>query len=323
MRGSNDYTDELRRLRSLLIVTSLQKRSDLKALELIREYPGELSWEPLNNLLIDPDVWTYAVVTQGYDPRLAFCHPDILRYNPATSLYYRGLCALSLKAAKDYFGDVKRLEEGSRHSVLSDEKALQMARTYNAFICSIIENSTDWTLDNGYRTIVATLGITFDGVMRNRVGNIAEERIRTLILDWVINHGLLVEPPLTQEQVYESVPRDCTLQEGITMRFGSEPDIAFMRDDELLAIVEVKGGIDPAGALERYGAATKSFQHAVHVSPRCRNFYLGAVFTPELERRVSADRLVDKTFDIIRLLEDPKSREEFFSELFHHTLRLS
>jgi hypothetical protein len=39
----------------------------------------------------------------------------------------------------------------------------------------------------------------------------------------------------------------------------------------LLAVVEIKGGIDPAGALERYVAATKSFQHAltpylIHIS---------------------------------------------------------
>ena len=41
-----------------------------------------------------------------------------------------------------------------------------------------------------------------------------------------------------------------------------------------MAVIEVKGGTDSAGALERYGAAKKSFEHAIEVSPRCKNFYI-------------------------------------------------
>ena len=106
------------------------------------------------------------------------------------------------------------------------------------------------------------------------------------------------------------------------MRFGSEPDISFWRKEELLAVVEIKGGTDPAGALERYGAATKSFQHAVQTASRCRNFYLGAVFTPELERRIGEDRLVERPFNLVAILDKKETREEFLTELFHHTLRL-
>jgi len=322
MAKSNRYTEDLRLIKSLLIVTSLQKRNDLKAVQLIRAFPKKLTWEPLSNILIDPEVWAYAEAKR-FDPKLVFCHPNVLSYKPATSLYYRGLCGLSLKAAKDYFGAVESLEEGSPRARLDAKKALKMARTYNAFICSIIKNSTAWTLENGNRTIIATLGITLDGIMRNKVGNIAEERIRTLILEWLIDEELLVEPTLTKNQLYEKIPSSCTLKKNITMKFGSEPDISFSRDNELLVVVEIKGGIDPAGALERYGAATKSFQHAAKVSPRCKNFYLGAVYTPELERRISEDRLVEKTFNIIEILDKPPARERLFRELFHHTLRIT
>ena len=317
MTEPGQYTHNLRLVKSLLIVASLQKRQDLKAIQFIQRFSGDLTWEPLNELIIDPEVWKYAINTQRYDPKLVFCHPEMLLYKPSTSLYYRGLCGLSLKAAKDYFGALESLEAGNPRARLSAEKALKMARTYNTFICSIIKNSTDWTLENGNRTIIATLGITLDGVMRNNVGKIAEERIRTLMLEWLIGRGLLVKPTVTREQVYESIPLVCTLREGITMRFGSEPDISFIREDNLLSVVEIKGGIDPAGALERYGAATKSFQHAVGQSHRCKNFYLGAVYTPELERRIAEDRLVEKSFDIIQILDDPNAAEELFGELFH------
>lgn len=323
MAKSNPYTDELRRVRSLLVVNSLQRRTDLHAREIIREFKRTLKWKPLRSLLIEREAWEYAVSTKRHDPKLVFCHPDVLLAHPATSLYYRGLCGLSLKAVRDYFGAVDSLESGKAHARLEGVKALKMARTYNAFISSIIKNSTDWTLEDGYRTVIATLGITLDGVMRNRVGSIAEERIRRMVLEWLVENDLIVEPRLGKRDVPECKGSTFRLSDGTIMKFGSEPDIAFRRGDDLFVVIEIKGGIDPAGALERYGAATKSFQNAIAMSPRCENFYLGAVFTAELQRRIAGDRLVKKTFNIIEVLGDPKAREKFFKEIFHYALRMA
>lgn len=321
MPESNDYTKELRLIRSLLIVSSLQERRDLKALELIQKYSRKITWN-LDKLKIDHEIWNY-VKNMGYDPKFVFCHPKVLIYKPATSLYYRGLSGLSLKAAKSYLGAVDALESGGLKINLEGKKALLMAQTYNSFICSIIKNSNAWTLENGYRTIIANLGITIDGVMRNKIGVIVEQRIRTLILEWLIEHHLIIKPELTKEKIRDQgIPASSILKGNIGMKFGSEPDIAFIRDEVLLAVVEIKGGTDPAGALERYGAATKSFQHATSVSKRCKNFYLVAVVTEELMRRMEDDRLVDSRFDIVKLLEEPGYREDFFNELFHHTLRM-
>lgn len=319
--SENDYTDNLRIIKSLLVVTSLQKRNDIKAVQHIRGYNETLIWEPLSDLMIDRDIWNFAN-EKGYDPKLVFCHPKILLSKPSTSLYYRGLCGLSVKAAKSYFGALEALEAGNPRARINDEKAIKMAKTYNFFISSVIKNSTDWSLENGYRTIIATMGITIDGSMRNRIGVIAEDRVRTLILEWLIDKELLLEPSISVEQLQDNLPRICILPHDIKMQFSSEPDISFLKDEQILAVVEIKGGIDPAGALERYGAATKSFQHAIEVSARCKNIYLGAIFTAELERRISDDRLVEKTFNIIDILDDPTARESFFNELFHHTLRI-
>ena len=315
------YTDHLRIIKSLLIVTSLQKRKDIKAIDAIRKFSKPLSWKPLKEFMIDADVWKYAV-KKGYDPKEVFCHPDVLIHNPTTSLYYRGLCGLSVKAAKSYFGTIESLEEGNSRSQLAVEKAQKMACIYNFFICSIIKNSTDWSIENGYRTIIATLGITLDGSMRNKIGRIAEDRIRAMIVEWLAEKKLVVEQKTDKKRISDKIQRTFELKNGVIMEFSSEPDISFTKEKNLLAVVEIKGGIDPAGALERYGAATKSFQHAIATSSRCKNFYLGAVFTPELERRISEDRLVEKTFNIIEILDDPAARERFFTELFHHVLRM-
>jgi len=180
----------------------------------------------------------------------------------------------------------------------------------------------DWTLDDGARTIIATLGITIDGVMRNKVGEIAEERIRVMLVQWLTAKKLILHPTLEGPIEGHSLPKQFVLTNGIIMEFSSEPDVSFEKEEKLLAIIEIKGGIDPAGALERYGAARKSFEHAIQQSPKCKAFYLGGVFTPELDKRMNADRFVEHRFSIIDILQDEASREEFLTELFHHTLRV-
>jgi hypothetical protein len=156
------------------------------------------------------------------------------------------------------------------------------------------------------------------------VGAIAEERIRTLVFSWLQNKNLI--KTYEESNTLDELPRICKLENNIIMRFSSEPDISFSRltdtSEELLAVIEIKGGIDPAGALERYGAATKSFQHSLKENQRCKNFFLSAVYTQELKNRIQEDRLVEKFYDIIDILEKPEIRNDFFRELFHYSLRI-
>lgn len=320
--GQHAYDFEL--IKSVLIVTSLQKKSDLHARKLIQDYTGEPAWEPLSELSIEPEVWECVVTIREYDPKFVFCHPDVLLYKPATSIYYRGLCGLSQKAARGHFGAVKPLEEGKPDARLNASKALKMAQTYNRLICSAIKNSTDWTLEDGYRTIIATLGITIDGRMRNKIGGMAEEHIRTIILEYLIDNHLIVEPVIAKEQIPESIRGvEFVLKDNIVMRFGSEPDISFKdQEGNLRATIEVKGGTDTAGALQRFGAVLKSFQDAISKSPDCVNFYLGGVFTPELLTRIRSERSINKHFNIFEMIDNPSVKEEFLSELFHYTLRI-
>jgi len=323
----DSYSDNLRKVKSLLIVTSLQKRTDLKAFETLAALDLPLNWKPLSELMIDPETWDYVVEQRKYDPELVFCHPDVVLQQSATSLYYRGLTGLSIKAAKEYIGAVENLEKGNERARIDEAKALKMARVYNTFVCSIIKGSTNWTLENGRRTIIATLGITLDGIMRNKVGSIAEERVRTLVFEWLKARKLIISPPPKTLEQLDNLPSVCELVDKVFMRFSSDPDITFFRKatdgEELLAVIEIKGGIDPAGALERYGAATKSFQHALKENQRCKNFFLSAVYTTELQNRIQHDRLVEQFYDIIEILEEPEVRAAFFEELFHYSLRLT
>jgi len=316
-----DYREELRLTKSLLVASELQKRRDVGARRLIEEFDQEISFEPLHHLMIETKAWDH-VSGLGIPPRLVFCHPDVLMRHPQTSLYYRGMAGLSIKAARDYFGGVETLEASLTPQKLLEGKALKMARTYNLYLSSIIVNSTGWSLENGHRAIIATMGISLDGSMRNKVGEIGEERVRRMVTLWLLEHRLIADAEFTEESLHESLPRSLPLLHDIQMKFAAEPDITFEKDGEWLATVEIKGGIDPAGALERYGAAKKSFEHAVRHSGRCKNFYIGGVVTVELKRRIQADRLVEQTYEMIELLRSDEYRQKFFTELFHHTLRI-
>ena len=53
MTESNHYTDDLRLIKSLLIVTSLQKRKDIQAINLIKKFSDNLTWKQISNLLIE------------------------------------------------------------------------------------------------------------------------------------------------------------------------------------------------------------------------------------------------------------------------------
>lgn len=153
----NSYTDNLRKIKSLLIVTSLQKKIDIKAFKQLEKLEIDLNWNPKSNIMIDKDIWDYVVKTRKYDPKLVFCHPVVIIEQPSSSLYYRGLTGLSIKAAKEYIGSIENIEKGSLRVKIAQDKALKMARVYNTFICSIIKGSLDWTLDNGKRTIWRTI----------------------------------------------------------------------------------------------------------------------------------------------------------------------
>ena len=107
------------------------------------------------------------------------------------------------------------------------------------------------------------------------------------------------------------------------MEFSSEPDVAFLCGELLEATIEIKGGIDPAGALERLGAAEKSAQAAIEVNTRCKNFLVAGVITPEMRRRLDQSRLFEKDFQLVELLSSETRQLEFFDEIFNHTLRMS
>ena len=117
----------------------------------------------------------------------------------------------------------------------------------------------------------------------------------------------------------ESDERSWPLTDGVTMEFGSEPDIAFKRSGELAVLIEIKGGKDPAGALERLGAIKKTFDEA---PVGCKNFLVVGVVTSTMQERLGEMRM-ERAFDIGDLQDDEGEWFAFVIEIFHHALRIA
>lgn len=104
------------------------------------------------------------------------------------------------------------------------------------------------------------------------------------------------------------------LRNGTSMVFGAEPDIALLAPaGQTMAVIEVKGGKDPAGALERYGAARKSFERTLEDNPDVITICLASCITDEVKRRLAEDAIVQRVFNLTVLLGDEAQRNDFLA----------
>ena len=300
--------------RSELIAQRIRQRTDLELRQTIASFPEGLTFEPLDEFMISQAAWDH-VTSSGIDSKLVFAHPFLLSQHPRASAYYRGIALLPRKRVSDLAVGVDSWEDGTRTTPVSEAQALRVVRLYNAVISSIIEGSAGWTLENGYRNIVANMGIGLDGTVRNIIGQDAEHLIKTRIREWLDSRGLIAQRNAEQTQFQ--------LPDGYSMRYGSEPDIEFSQivsgEPRVISTIEVKGGRDPAGALERLGAIQKSFEAT---PSNCVNILIAGVVTPEMQDRL--DRLgVDKVYMLDRLAYDGEYWSGFLNEVFHHTVRIT
>ena len=305
------------RQRALVISDTIRRRSDETVRQLIQGFTGPLEFAGrLEDLAIAEEAWDHIVQTQ-IDPKLVFAHPDLLRAYPQTSLHYRGIATLSHKRVKAMASSVENWEAGTLRQRPTAARCINVARTYNSVISVVITGTDGWTLENGYRNVLVTIGITEDGALRNIVGQEGESAVKDGIIGWLEGDGAVVQPrfdgPIT------TFGEDGTLR----MVYGSEPDIKFESLNnqgvwEIVSTVEIKSGTDPAGALERLGAIQKSFDQT---PARSRNFAVLGIVTPAMRERLN-DLNLTRDFLLYDIVNDAAAWNDFIVELFHHTLRI-
>ena len=260
--------------------------------------------------MISPKAWKY-VESSGIEPKHVFAHPALLYLHPEASEYYRGIALLSRKRVAAIATSVDSWEEPGRKSTVKEEQCKKVARLYNSVISSIIEGATDWSLDNGYRNIIANMGIGLDGSMRNLIGQDAEKSVKDRILEWLDIRGLIIERDKQGTRF--------KLKGDYWMYYGSEPDIEFQQNGTVISTIEIKGGTDPAGALERLGAVQKSFETT---PPGSVNLLVVGVVTTEMQERLNSLG-IRKYYLLDDITQDGAGWTDFLNEVFHHTIRIT
>ena len=250
------------------------------------------------------------MIHRGIKPIRVFAHPEVLKQNPKRVGYYRMLAMVSQKSMARVGLSINRYEEG--RSYLDDDAALEISKHLNKIISILIEH--DETVDDRefdlWRGMAA--GSQAQGSWQNTKGDRAEVVIKELIERRVREKGLIFE------EKAHGKGETLKLKDERLLILGSEPDIGIYEDDIIQIAVEIKGGIDPAGVLERFGAALKSLRRAKQESPNSITILImqGVSLTSKAMEEIDRSKsIIDYFFTIEDVIGNEDARKHLFKIL--------
>lgn len=309
--SSNSWTLE-QQTKSLFFLAKLQEWGLQEVAIAIERFDGSsVNWS-LGELNISERAWN-RVIHRGIAPVRVFAHPVVLQSIPRSVGYYRMLAMVSQKSMKRVQLDTEPYEAGSKTP--DQDTAQALASHLNTIISRLVENDEEFNpreLDL-WRGMAA--GSQAQGSWQNAKGTQYETIIQQAIVRHLQQVGLL--------QKHDA--RRIELGDGRVIIFGSDPDIRLMREQELLSAVEIKGGIDPAGAHERLGAALKTLKDCKAKHPNCQTILLSRreTFTQGLQDRMQQSSTeITYWFALEDVLEDENKRAEFIDLFLQHAKSL-
>ena len=215
---------------------------------------------------------------------------------------------------------------------LGDPQIFSLARLFNVHISLIIDSSIQtFTEQELEGLLLISTGAQIDGAWRNAIGEEAEKVVQRLLVKEAVERDLLsalilrngtgVETYNTEklEDLLGNIGRyrGILLNNQTSLLFSSEPDISLVvKLGITLGVIEVKGGNDPSGALERYGAAKKSFEETLRNTPTAKTFFVASCITPEVYSRKAQDQTISEYFNLTEIISDNSIYSKFMQQVF-------
>lgn len=323
------------RLRSTFFYRKLKEYNTLSFPSMVAELisvENLYNWEQRQQWGVGEDAFSYINSHRELHLFQVFCHPKLLREYPRLLGYYRNIAALSQKSVKYLVKvDVKKIEADVNNQIsLNPEQALALATLFNEHITLIVDASIkSLTKEELYGILLTSTGAQIDGSWRNAIGEEAEKVVQRLLLNEVKERRLLgaliprtgtsaeqYDPKRLEEQIGNvHLYRGILLKNQTSILFSSDPDISLLNADGVTACaIEVKGGADPAGALERYGAAKKSFGEARRITPNVPTILVASCITPEVQTRIEQDPLITSYYNLTELLQEGATSYDLFMQ---------
>ena len=278
----------------------------LETANLIEQVKGEILTWNCDDLGISTTAWN-KVIHRGIKPVIVFAHPQILMSISRAVGYYRMLAMVSQKSMQQVGLPSNRYEQGKAFP--NEQIAWDMTQHLNKIISHLVE--TDEQIDarefDLWRGMAA--GSQAQGSWQNAKGSKVEILIKAMVQlklregNWIDN-----EASDTDETAMQ-------LKDGRRIVFASEPDIGIYRDEKIIAAVEIKGGIDTAAVLERFGATLKSLIRAKEANPESITILIlpGVSVTTRAREALNANRnVVNYWFILEEVINQEDQKEELF-----------
>ena len=299
-------------LRSTFFYSKLRSHDYFNLFALIQNLSSiegsKLNWSQREQWKISDTAWS-VLEANKLPPMIVFAHPKILQLHPSFLKYYRGVSMLSQKGLQTITGvaSVKRIESGMvSPGTLKSEIIGKLISSINEVISLVVSLSVEINENKIQGMMFATAGVTIDGSWRNAVGIEGERVIRSIVLRELVRHNEVSSISDKQNRttpmneidlsgILEVIDnaRSVNLVNGYSLLFGSEPDVTMLNDSgDIVGAMEIKAGLDPAGALERLGAIFKSFENTLAEYPDAVTILVASCITDEVESRLGSTMLV-------------------------------
>lgn len=268
----------------------------------------DIEWN-LKDLDIKNEAWN-RVIHRGIKPIRVFAHPEVLKQNSKRVGYYRMLAMVSQKSMTRVGLGINQYEEV--HNLLDDNVALEISKHLNKIVSVLIEH--DEKIDarefDLWRGMAA--GSQAQGSWQNTKGDKAELVVKESV------EMRVREKQLISEEILHGKGKVLKLKDGRQLMLGSEPDIGLYKDNLIQIAVEIKGGIDPAGVLERFGAALKSLRRSKQENPNSLTILVmqSVSLTSKAEEEIEKGKgIIDHFFTIENVISNEDVRNRLFKIL--------
>ena len=252
-----------------------------------------------------------------------------MKLNPSFLKYYRSVSLIPQKGLTILTGvsNVDGIEGGKVEAGrLKQEQIDKLVKTINETQSLVVTLSSDLNEKKIEGMMYATAGVKIDGSWRNQIGAEGERVIRTIIFNELLAHNEISSIENKKDVLTEIAQWDADsdideikelhLVNGYSILFSSEPDVTMYNDSgDIVGIIEIKSGLDPAGALERLGAMFKSFENTLAEYPDAVTILVASCITKEVDKRLNASMSVRQRYLTTDITSSDAEKRKFVNRL--------
>lgn len=293
--------------------------------ELGTKVSKKLDWSARSKWAIQEDAWANVSNAAAGQEIFYFIHPNIISAYPTLIRYYRCVNLLPIKGLQRISGvsNVDGLERGAIALGAATADKLTAVLNENMSVMMRLSHVDEERLKG---MMFATAGTSIDGSWRNKIGVEGERVVRAFLAQSLQSRGFVEAVGLIDGKILSATDasklvlaeevssiRQITCTNGSQVVFGSEPDIELRSaGGAVLGGIEIKAGLDPAGALERLGAMLKSFESIISKDPDAQTILIASCITSEVQSRLNKSKAVSQIFTLTDVMNNKKGQQQVF-----------